>query len=51
MTDTSDASPGDVTRLLEAAIAGDSQALDRLVPLVYEDLRRASAHVERTYTP
>lgn len=42
MTDTSGGEPGDVTRLLEAAVAGDSQALDRLVPLVYEDLRRVA---------
>jgi RNA polymerase sigma factor (TIGR02999 family) len=34
--------PGEVTRLLEAAVAGDSEALDRLVPLVYEDLRRVA---------
>jgi RNA polymerase sigma-70 factor, ECF subfamily len=34
--------PGEVTRLLEAAVAGDSGALDRLVPLVYEDLRRVA---------
>lgn len=40
--DTSDGTRGDVTRLLEAAVAGDSQALDRLVPLVYEDLRRVA---------
>jgi RNA polymerase sigma factor (TIGR02999 family) len=32
--------PGEVTRLLEAAEAGDRDALDRLVPLVYDDLRR-----------
>lgn len=31
---------GEVTRLLEAAVGGDQDALDRLVPLVYEDLRR-----------
>jgi RNA polymerase sigma factor (TIGR02999 family) len=31
-----------VTRLLEAAVAGDQEALDRLVPLVYEDLRRVA---------
>ncbi|HEX2220468.1 MAG TPA: ECF-type sigma factor [Gemmatimonadales bacterium] len=40
--ETSDGTRGDVTRLLEAAVAGDSQALDRLVPLVYEDLRRVA---------
>jgi RNA polymerase sigma factor (TIGR02999 family) len=34
--------PGEVTRLLEAAEAGDSSALDRLVPLIYEDLRRVA---------
>jgi len=31
---------GEVTRLLRAANEGDSTALERLVPLVYEDLRR-----------
>jgi RNA polymerase sigma factor (TIGR02999 family) len=31
-----------VTRLLESAVAGDRGALDRLVPLVYEDLRRVA---------
>jgi RNA polymerase sigma-70 factor, ECF subfamily len=34
--------PGEVTQLLEAAEAGDSSALDRLVPLIYEDLRRVA---------
>jgi RNA polymerase sigma factor (TIGR02999 family) len=42
MTETKDGLPGDVTRLLEAAVAGDSQALDQLVPLVYDDLRRVA---------
>lgn len=31
---------GEVTRLLRAARDGDAQAIDRIVPLVYEDLRR-----------
>ena len=31
--------PGDVTQLLHAVRGGDSAALDRLVPLVYEELR------------
>lgn len=31
---------GEVTRLLHAARDGDPGALDRIVPLVYEDLRR-----------
>ena len=31
---------GEVTGLLQAAVAGDQDALDRLVPLVYEDLHR-----------
>lgn len=30
---------GDVTQLLQAVSEGDSRALDRLVPLVYEELR------------
>lgn len=34
------ASPGEVTLLLEAARGGDRAALDRIVPLLYEDLRR-----------
>ena len=34
------ADPGEVTRLLHLARDGDRDALDRLVPLVYEDLRR-----------
>lgn len=33
---------GEVTRLLEAAEAGDGEAIDRLLPLVYEDLRRVA---------
>jgi RNA polymerase sigma factor (TIGR02999 family) len=31
---------GEVTRLLHAAVGGDQAALDKLVPLVYDDLRR-----------
>jgi RNA polymerase sigma factor (TIGR02999 family) len=31
---------GEVTRLLHAAVGGDRDALDRLVPLVYDDLHR-----------
>lgn len=30
----------EITRLLEAHAAGDRQALDQLIPLVYEDLRQ-----------
>ena len=32
--------PGEVTRLLRAVRAGEAGALDRVVPLVYQDLRR-----------
>jgi RNA polymerase sigma factor (TIGR02999 family) len=42
MVGTGEGPAGDVTRLLEAVVAGDSHALDRLVPLVYEDLRRVA---------
>jgi RNA polymerase sigma factor (TIGR02999 family) len=31
---------GDVTRLLQSAAAGDRAALDRVLPILYDDLRR-----------
>jgi RNA polymerase sigma factor (TIGR02999 family) len=34
----------DVTRILERAQAGDPQAAEQLLPLVYEELRRLAAH-------
>ncbi|MGD8495174.1 MAG: sigma-70 family RNA polymerase sigma factor [Gemmatimonadales bacterium] len=34
------ASAREITRLLDAHAAGDREALDRLIPLVYDDLRR-----------
>lgn len=41
-------SSGEVTRLLRAARAGDERALERVVPLVYDDLRAlAERHVRR----
>src|SRR6476659_1472681 len=33
----------DVTRLLDAAARGDPQAADRLLPLVYDELRQLAA--------
>jgi RNA polymerase sigma factor (TIGR02999 family) len=33
---------GEVTRLLEAARAGDRASLDRVIPIVYDDLRRVA---------
>lgn len=40
--------PGEVTRLLAAARDGDRSALDRLLPLVYDDLRAmASGQMRR----
>ena len=33
---------GEVTHLLQAARGGDAGAIDRIVPLVYEDLRRVA---------
>lgn len=42
------ARPGEVTRLLALARSGDGGAVDRLFPLVYEELRRlARARVRR----
>jgi RNA polymerase sigma factor (TIGR02999 family) len=37
---SSAAHPGEVTALLRAARAGNADAIDRIVPLVYDDLRR-----------
>ena len=44
-----DAADDNVTRLLHRWTAGDSDALDRLLPLIYSDLRRMAAGVERVY--
>ena len=38
-----DGAPGQVTLILEAAAAGDGQAAERLLPLVYDNLRRLAA--------
>jgi RNA polymerase sigma factor (TIGR02999 family) len=48
---------GEVTRLLRAAQAGEAAAVERLVPLVYDDLRRLARlqlgheYVQRTLNP
>jgi RNA polymerase sigma factor (TIGR02999 family) len=48
---------GEVTRLLHAARQGESAALERLIPLVYDDLRRLARrqlgreYAERTIDP
>jgi RNA polymerase sigma factor (TIGR02999 family) len=48
---------GEVTRLLQASHQGEANALERLLPLVYEDLRRLARrqlgyeYVERTLNP
>ncbi len=43
---------GEVTRLLRAARAGEPGAVDRIVPLVYDDLRRlARRQLGRDYGP
>jgi RNA polymerase sigma factor (TIGR02999 family) len=48
---------GEITRLLQAASGGDRAALDRIIPLVYDDLRDlarrrlAREHGERTLRP
>ncbi|MBI1898601.1 MAG: sigma-70 family RNA polymerase sigma factor [Acidobacteria bacterium] len=45
------AAPGEVTRLLQQWAAGDRSALDRLTPLVYDELRRLAAHYLRRERP
>ncbi len=42
---------GDVTRLLAAWSEGDRAALERLVPIVYEELRRIAARTMRREAP
>lgn len=42
---------GNVTRLLARVEAGDSDALDRLFPLVYAELRRAAEQTLRNEAP
>jgi len=48
---------GEVTRLLQAAQEGETTALERLIPLLYEDLRRLARrqlgheYVERSLNP
>lgn len=50
MPETPVSSPGEVTRLLTAARAGDMGAVDRLLPLVYDELRRlARRQLAREY--
>jgi RNA polymerase sigma factor (TIGR02999 family) len=41
------AEPGDITRLLKAYEAGDRGAFNRLVPLVYDELRRVARRQRR----
>lgn len=38
-----DRTSGDVTQILKAAATGDRQAGDKLLPLIYDDLRRLAA--------
>ena len=48
--DSGPSEPGNVTLLLRSAREGDPQALDRLVPLLYDDLRRlAGRQIGREY--
>lgn len=42
---------GEVTRLLEAAGRGDASALERLAPLVYEELRAVARRQLRRHRP
>src|SRR5262249_36579698 len=42
---------GEVTRLLRASQRGDQSALDRLLPLVYKELRKLAAHQLRNERP
>ena len=41
------ASPGEVTQLLAQAKAGNEDALAKLIPIVYKELRRLAGHYMR----
>ncbi len=41
------AGPGKITGLLKAWVAGDASAQERLIPLVYKELRRLASHYRR----
>jgi RNA polymerase sigma factor (TIGR02999 family) len=43
--------PGEITRLLAEWSAGDQAALDRLVPIVYDELRSLASHYMRGERP
>ena len=52
MSVESSLNPGEVTQLLVAARGGDSGAIDRIVPLVYDDLRMlAQRQLRRSARP
>ncbi len=44
-------SPGDLTLLLQRADAGDAQAADQILPLVYDELRKLAAAKMARETP
>jgi RNA polymerase sigma factor (TIGR02999 family) len=56
-SDETSPGPGEVTRLLRAAQEGEPSALERLVPLLYDDLRRLARrqlgreYAERSLNP
>ena len=51
LSQTDATAPADVTRLLQSASAGDRAALDRVLPLLYDDLRRlARRQLAREYS-
>ncbi len=45
------AEPGDITRLLKAWTGGDSSAQERLIPLVYQELRHLARHYRNKSGP
>jgi RNA polymerase sigma factor (TIGR02999 family) len=43
--------PNEITKLLEASREGDEEALNKLLPLVYQELRRLAGHYLRKERP
>ena len=47
----SETPPGEITLLLQRAESGDAQAADRILPLVYDELRKLAAAKMARETP
>jgi RNA polymerase sigma factor (TIGR02999 family) len=51
LADMTPSEPNEITKLLEASREGDEEALNKLLPLVYQELRRLAGHYLRRERP